>query len=131
MPPRSGTLPFRLAIATVMALVSSAPAAWAVVLVSGALEVVFAAAMNASQGFTRPLPAVVSIGAGVASVYLMSLALAVIPIGTAYAVWAGIGAAGTAILGIVALHEPASFARLACIALVIAGIVGLQLQEGR
>ena len=104
-------------------------AAWVLIVVSGALEIAFAAAMHASHGFTRPLPAVLAITSGALSVYLMSLTLAVIPIGTAYAVWAGVGAVGTAAMGIWWLGEAASPARLLCIALVVVGIVGLQLLE--
>jgi quaternary ammonium compound-resistance protein SugE len=103
--------------------------AWALIFVSGALEIAFAAAMQASQGFTRPLPAALAFASGGLSVYLMSLTLATIPLGTAYAVWAGVGAVGTAALGIWWLGEAASPARLLCIALVVAGIVGLQLLE--
>jgi quaternary ammonium compound-resistance protein SugE len=101
--------------------------AWALIFVSGALEIAFAAAMHSSHGFTRLLPAALAIVSGSLSVYLMSLALAVIPIGTAYAVWAGVGVVGTAAMGIWLLGEPASPMRLLCIALVVVGITGLQL----
>lgn len=103
--------------------------AWALILVSGTLEIAFAAAMQASQGFTRPVPAVLAIASGGVSVYLMSLTLAVIPIGTAYAVWAGVGAVGTAAMGIWWLGEVASPMRLLCIGLVVAGIAGLHWLE--
>jgi quaternary ammonium compound-resistance protein SugE len=110
--------------------VSSSKAAWALILLSGLLEVAFAAAMQASNGFTRFIPAALAIAFGGLSVYLMSLTLTVIPIGTAYAVWGGVGAIGTAAMGLLFYGEPASPARLFCIALVIAGIVGLQWFEG-
>lgn len=101
-------------------------AAWSLVLVSGVLEVVFSVTMKWSDGYTRPAMSVMSVGAAVLSVWLMSLTLRLLPLGTAYAVWAGIGAAGTAVVGVLWLGEPASLARLACIALIVAGIVGLQ-----
>lgn len=112
-----------------MLSINSIQSAWLVVLVSGAMEVVFSVSMKLSDGFTRLLPSVIAIGAGVLSVWLMSLTLKMLPIGTAYAVWAGIGAAGTAAVGMAFFHESASVARLTCIGLVVAGIVGLQLLE--
>ncbi|WP_310733923.1 multidrug efflux SMR transporter [Methylibium sp. Pch-M] len=84
--------------------------------------------MKLSDSFTRLVPSVVSITAAILSVWLMSLTLRVLPVGTAYAVWAGIGAAGTAAVGIFFFQEPANLARIVCIGLVVAGIVGLQLQ---
>lgn len=104
-------------------------AAWALIFVSGALEIGFAAAMHASMGFTRLVPSALAIASGGLSVYLMSLALGTIPIGTAYAVWAGVGVVGTAAMGVLFLGEATSPARLLCIALVVVGIVGLQLLE--
>ncbi|MBK6854185.1 MAG: multidrug efflux SMR transporter [Burkholderiales bacterium] len=109
--------------------VSSSKVAWALILVSGLLEVAFAAAIHASNGFTRLVPAALAVASGGLSVYLMSLTLAFIPIGTAYAVWGGIGAVGTAALGLLMFGEPAAPGRLLCIALIVVGIVGLQLQE--
>lgn len=108
---------------------ASSRAAWALIIVSGLLEVVFALAIHASHGFTRLGPAVGAIVSGGLSVYLMSLTLKFIPIGTAYAVWGGVGAVGTVLVGLVFLQEPASVARLACIALIVAGIAGLHLLE--
>lgn len=103
--------------------------AWLVVCLSGLLEIVFSVSMQFSDAYTRLLPSLLSIAAALLSVWLMSTTLRVLPLGTAYAVWAGIGAAGTALVGIVWLGEPASFGRLACIGAVIAGIVGLQMQS--
>ncbi len=103
--------------------------AWALILVSGLLEVAFATSIHYSNGFTKPLPTVSVFVFGGLSVYLMSLALKVIPIGTAYAVWGGIGAVGTALVGLMVLGEAATVSRLICIGLIVAGIVGLQLQE--
>lgn len=102
--------------------------AWLVVLASGLLEIAFSVSMKLSDGYTRPLPSAVSVVAAILSVWLLSLTLKVIPLGTAYAVWAGIGVAGTAVAGILFFHEQADLARLTCIALVVAGIAGLQLQ---
>jgi len=110
--------------------ISSTKAAWALILLSGLLEVAFAAAIQASSGFTRLVPATLAVVSGGLSVYLMSLTLTVIPIGTAYAVWGGVGAVGTAALGLLVYGEQAAPARLFCMALVIAGIVGLQWFEG-
>ncbi|MDH4288621.1 MAG: multidrug efflux SMR transporter [Aquincola sp.] len=110
--------------------VSSTKAAWAVLVLSGLLEVAFAAAIQASNGFTRFVPAALAVVSGGLSVYLMSITLSVIPLGTAYAVWGGVGAVGTAAMGLVLYGEPAAPARLFCIALVVAGIVGLQWFEG-
>ncbi|AIO34723.1 DMT family transporter [Burkholderia pseudomultivorans] len=112
-----------------MIAVSSSIAAWAIVLASGLLEIVFSVSMKLSDSYTKLVPGAISIVAAVASVWLMSFTLNVLPLGTAYAVWAGIGAAGTAAVGIVWFHEPAAAGRLLCMALVVAGIVGLQWQE--
>ncbi|MBK6715852.1 MAG: multidrug efflux SMR transporter [Burkholderiales bacterium] len=112
-----------------MTAISHPTTAWFVVLVSGLLEVIFSVGMKLSEGYSRPLPSLISVAAAILSVWLMSLTLKVIPLGTAYAIWAGIGAAGTALAGMLYFQEPASPARLACIALVVAGIVGLQWLE--
>lgn len=114
-----------------MPAVSSPALAWTLIGISGLLEIAFATSVQLSSGFTRPLPAAASLVFGGLSVYLMSLTLAVIPIGTAYAVWGGIGAVGTVLIGLLAFGESASPVRLLCIGLIVAGIVGLQWQEGR
>ena len=108
--------------------ITNVTSAWLIVLASGFLEIVFSFAMKLSETFTKPIPSGISIVAGIFSVWLMSLTLKVIPVGTAYAVWAGIGAAGTAVVGMMLFQEPVTLARIGCIGLVIAGIVGLQLQ---
>jgi quaternary ammonium compound-resistance protein SugE len=110
-----------------MIAITHTSTAWLVILASGLLEIAFSVSMKLSEGYTRPLPSAISVAAAVLSVWLMSLTLELIPVGTAYAVWAGIGAAGTAVVGMLLFQEPADAARLACIALVVAGIVGLQL----
>lgn len=103
-------------------------AAWLLVLLSGFLEVLFSVSMKMSDGFSRPLPAVISVASAVSSVWLMAQTLKVLPLGTAYAVWAGLGATGTVAIGILFLGEPANLSRLACICAIVVGIVGLQLQ---
>lgn len=100
---------------------------WMLLLVAGLLEVVWAIGLKYTEGFSRPLPSVITVVAMIASVWLLALALKGIPVGTGYAVWTGIGAVGTAILGIVLFSEPATAARLACIGLIVAGIFGLKL----
>jgi quaternary ammonium compound-resistance protein SugE len=101
--------------------------AWLLVLVSGLLEVGWAMGLKASQGLTRPLPTALTLAGMIASFALLSIAVRTLPISTAYGVWVGIGAVGTAILGIAIFHEPASLPRIACVALVVIGIVGLKL----
>jgi len=101
--------------------------AWFLLLVAGVLEVAWAVGMKYSQGFTRPLPSAVTIVLMILSFLCLSQAVRTIPMGTAYAVWTGIGALGTVILGIVLFQEPAGAARLFFMFLVLAGIVGLKL----
>ncbi len=100
--------------------------AWLILLVAGVLEIVWAISMKASQGFTRWHFTALTIAAAWSSFWLLGLSLKSLPIGTAYAAWTGIGAVGTAILGMVLFHEPATFARLGFIALIVTGIVGLK-----
>jgi quaternary ammonium compound-resistance protein SugE len=104
--------------------------AWLVLLVAGLLEVGWAIGLKYAEGFTRLVPSVLTLVSMVGSVVLLGLALKTLPIGTAYAVWTGIGAVGTALLGIALFGEPATAARLACIGLIVAGIVGLKLVTG-
>ena len=104
--------------------------AWIVLFVAGLLEVGWAIGLKYTEGFTRLVPSVLTLAAMTGSILLLGLALKTLPIGTAYAVWTGIGAVGTAILGIVLFGEPATAARLACIGLIVAGIVGLKLVTG-
>jgi quaternary ammonium compound-resistance protein SugE len=96
-------------------------------LFAGLLEVSWLVAMKYSDGFTKLWPTVLVFGLGLLSFYLLSLCLKVIPVGTAYVVWTGIGAVGGAIVGIVVFNEPRDAWRVASIALVVAGIVGLKL----
>jgi len=101
--------------------------AWGLLLLAGLLEVGWAVGLKYTDGFTRPWPSLATAAALVASVVLLGVALRTLPLGTAYAVWTGIGTVGTAILGMALLGEPAGAMRLACIALIAAGIVGLKL----
>jgi len=104
--------------------------AWTLLLVAGVFEVAWAIGLKYTEGFTRLWPSTFTLAAMVASVVCLAFALKTIPVGTGYAVWTGIGAVGTAILGIVLFSESASPARLACIGLIVAGIVGLKIVSG-
>ncbi len=101
--------------------------AWTVLVLAGILEIGWAIGLKYTDGFTRWLPSALTIVAMAGSMWLLALALRSIPIGTAYAVWTGIGAAGTAVLGIILFAEPATALRLASIGLIVAGIAGLKL----
>ena len=101
--------------------------AWLILLAAGLLEVGWAVGLKYTEGFTRPLPTVLTIVSMVASLGLLGLALRSLPLGTAYAVWTGVGTVGTAILGIVLFRESADPARILCIGLIVAGIAGLKL----
>ncbi|SFP57170.1 quaternary ammonium compound efflux SMR transporter SugE [Variovorax sp. 770b2] len=101
--------------------------AWVVLLVAGLLEVGWAIGLKYTEGFTKLWPSVGTAISMVLSVVLLGWAMRSLPVGTAYAVWTGIGAVGTVILGIVLFHEPANAARLACVGLIVAGILGLKL----
>lgn len=103
---------------------------WILLLIAGLLEVVWAIGLKYTEGFSKLVPSVITITAMIASVWLLALALKGIPVGTGYAVWTGIGAVGTAILGIALFGEAASLARIACIGLIVAGIFGLKLVSG-
>ncbi|VUD72873.1 quaternary ammonium compound efflux SMR transporter SugE [Methylobacterium symbioticum] len=100
--------------------------AWIILFVAGLLETGWAIGLKYTAGFTKPLPSVLTLATMAASVVLLSIALRTLPGGTGYAVWTGIGAVGTALLGIVLFDEPATAARLACIGLIVAGIAGLK-----
>ncbi|WP_394780078.1 quaternary ammonium compound efflux SMR transporter SugE [Undibacterium sp.] len=104
--------------------------AWIFLSIAGVLEIAFAFCMKWSAGFTRLTPALLTIATGVSSVFLLSTSLRTLPVGTAYAVWTGIGAAGTAILGIVVLGDSAAPMRILCIALILAGVIGLKVVSG-
>jgi quaternary ammonium compound-resistance protein SugE len=101
--------------------------AWFVLFVAGLLEIGWAVGLKYTEGFTRPLPTLLTVASLSASMALLGLSLKALPLGTAYAIWTGIGTLGTAILGIIFFGESATVARLACIGLIIAGIAGLKL----
>jgi quaternary ammonium compound-resistance protein SugE len=100
--------------------------AWLLLTAAGILEIFFALAMKSSEGFTRLLPSSVTVLCGLSSVALLSIALRTLPVGTGYAVWTGIGAAGTAILGIAIFGDSAAPLRLLFIGLILAGVLGLK-----
>lgn len=104
--------------------------AWTLLLVAGVLEIGWAIGLKYTDGFTRLVPSALTLIAMIASVVFLAIAMRTIPVGTAYAVWTGIGATGTVLLGIVLFGESASAARLACIGLIVAGIVGLKAVSG-
>ena len=101
--------------------------AWAILFTAGLLEIGWAIGLKYTEGFSRLAPSVLTLAAMAGSVILLGIALKTLPIGTAYAVWTGIGAVGTAALGIILLGEPATAMRLASIGLIVAGIAGLKL----
>lgn len=101
--------------------------AWTYLLIAGLLEVGWAIGLKYTEGFSRLWPSVGTIAAMILSLAFLGLALKTLPVGTAYAVWTGIGAIGTVILGIVLFAEPATALRLGCVGLILAGIVGLKL----
>ncbi|HDR2550633.1 quaternary ammonium compound efflux SMR transporter SugE [Enterobacter ludwigii] len=100
---------------------------WIILVIAGLLEVVWAIGLKYTHGFTRLIPSVITITAMIVSIVLLSWAMRSLPVGTAYAVWTGIGAVGAAITGILLLGESASLARIASLALIVAGIIGLKL----
>lgn len=101
--------------------------AWTLLTLAGMLEIAFAFFMKASFGFTRPLPALLTLATGLTSVVLLSIAMRTLPMGTGYAVWTGIGAAGTALVGIAFLGDSAAPPRLLCIGLILLGVIGLKM----
>jgi quaternary ammonium compound-resistance protein SugE len=100
---------------------------WTILVIAGLFEVAWAIGLKYTEGFSRLWPSVGTVAAMAASVVLLGWAMRSLPVGTAYAVWTGIGAVGTVILGIVLFNEPASAGRLACVALIVSGILGLKL----
>lgn len=101
--------------------------AWLILFLAGLLEIGWAVGLKYTDGFTRPLATFLTVVSMVASLALLGVSLKALPLGTAYAIWTGIGTLGTAVLGIVLFGESANLARLACIVLIIAGIAGLKL----
>jgi quaternary ammonium compound-resistance protein SugE len=101
--------------------------AWAYLTVAGLFEIGWAVGLKYSDGFSKPIPSLLTVVAMAFSIWLLSLAMKVIPIGTAYAVWTGIGAIGVAVLGMVLFGESREILRMICLFLIIAGIIGLKL----
>jgi quaternary ammonium compound-resistance protein SugE len=101
--------------------------AWVYLSIAGLLEIGWAIGLKYTEGFTRLVPSVLTVAAMLGSILLLGLALRELPVGTGYAVWTGIGAVGTAILGIILFAEPATALRLGSIALIVSGIIGLKL----
>lgn len=100
--------------------------AWIILFIAGLLEIGWAVGLKLTEGFTRPVPVVLTGLCFASSLGLLGVALKTLPLGTAYAVWTGVGAVGTAIVGIVLFKEPATAARLVCLTLIVAGIFGLK-----
>ena len=101
--------------------------AWINLFIAGIFEIVWAISLKYAHGFTRLTPSVITIAGMLASFYFLAQATKTLPIGTAYAVWTGIGAAGTLILGIILFQEPVTTIRLLCISLILIGIIGLKI----
>lgn len=103
--------------------------AWLILVAASVLEVVWAIAMKLSDGFTRPWPALLCVAAAAVSFYMLSVALRSLPVGTAYAVWVGIGTFGVVTVGILCLDDGISPARLLCLSLIVIGVIGLKFVE--
>jgi quaternary ammonium compound-resistance protein SugE len=99
---------------------------WILLALAGCLECVWAVGLKYTDGFSKPLPSAMTVLAMICSFWLLSIAMKTIPVGTAYAVWTGIGAVGVAIAGIVMFDESRDFARILCIMLIVAGVAGLR-----
>lgn len=100
--------------------------AWFYLIVAGLLEIVWALSMKRTEGFTKLGPSVFTIGFMAVSFYLLALAMRSLPAGTSYAVWTGIGAAGTVVFGMIYYNEPRDAARIICVGLILAGVIGLK-----
>ena len=101
--------------------------AWLILIAAGLTEVGWAVGLKYTHGFTRPMPTALTVTAMVLSLWLLGVAVRTLPLGTAYAIWTGIGTVGTVAVGIMLFEEPASIVRLLCVALIVSGIVGLKL----
>ena len=103
--------------------------AWTLLFGAGMLEIIMAVALRYSAGWSKPIPSVLGIAAALASVFLLTHALKYLPTGVAYAIWTGMGSVGVALIGIFFLGEQASVTRVACIGLIVAGMIGLRLSD--
>ena len=99
---------------------------WLILFIAGLFETMWAVGLKYTEGFSRPLPTAFTLVAMAISFWLLSMAMRTLPVGTAYAVWTGIGAVGAVILGIVLFNEPVTLARIGCVGLIVAGLVGLK-----
>jgi quaternary ammonium compound-resistance protein SugE len=102
---------------------------WIILILAGLLEVAWAVGLKYTEGFTKLVPSALTLAAMAGSVGMLGMALRTLPLGTAYAIWTGIGTVGTVIYGIVMLNEPASAMRLTCIAMIVGGIIGLKISN--
>lgn len=100
--------------------------AWVYLIIAGVFEVVWAIALKYSHGFTKPIPSLITFAGMIISFYLLSLATKTLPIGTAYAIWTGIGALGAVILGIILFKEPVTVLRMIFVIFLLTGIIGLK-----
>jgi quaternary ammonium compound-resistance protein SugE len=103
--------------------------AWLILIIAGLVEIVFALSLKYNEGFTRLIPSIISLASGGVSLYLLMFSLKFLPVGTAYAVWTGMGAVGVAILGVILFKESVDLYRIASILLVVIGIIGLKLTD--
>lgn len=102
---------------------------WFILFIAGLLEIGWAVGLKLSENFTKPLPTVLTVIALIASLVLLGIAMRTLPLGTAYAVWTGIGAVGTVIIGILYFGDPFTFTRVLCVAMIVGGILGLKLSS--
>ena len=100
---------------------------WIYLIIAGIFEVIWAMGLKYSHGFTKLYPSLITLGSMVISFYLLSLATKTLPIGTAYAIWTGIGALGAVLLGIILFHEPLNFLRIGFLCFILVGIIGLKI----
>lgn len=100
---------------------------WLILIVAGLFETVWAICLKYSEGFTKLVPSVLTVIGMILSFYLLSVSLKTLPLGTAYAIWTGIGTIGTLIFGIILFHEPVSLPQILCVSLIVIGIIGLKL----
>lgn len=101
--------------------------AWFYLVIAGLFEIVWAVGLKYTEGFTKLWPSMMTVTAMVVSFFFLSQALKTLPVGTGYAVWTGIGAVGTAIMGMILFDDPRNLGRILCILLIVAGIIGLKL----
>lgn len=118
-------------VGTTLQGIRSSRMAWLTLVIAGIFEIGWAIGLKYTEGFTRLGPTIGTVVALIISMVLLGLAVRTLPIGTAYAVWTGIGTVGTALLGIFLFREPATVARLVCIGLIVSGILGLKVFSAR